>query len=153
MCVGAFISIPLPGAVPFTLQTAVIYFAALYLSKKECFFSILIYILTGVIGLPVFSGGSSGLGALFGPTGGFIFGFLVMAFVIGTFNDSAYFSIIIGTFVLYICGVTWFMIKMNADLYTALTYCVFPFILSDTVKALAANSAYILLKRYKTANY
>ena len=71
----AQISIPLPGGVPLTLQTFAVSLAGILLGSKKGFISILVYVLMGAIGLPVFSGFSAGIGAIVGPTGGFILSF------------------------------------------------------------------------------
>ena len=71
----AQISIPLPGGVPLTLQTFAVSLAGILLGSKKGFISILVYVLMGAIGLPVFSGFSAGIGAIVGATGGFILSF------------------------------------------------------------------------------
>ena len=78
LCICAWISLPL-GALTFTLQTFAIFLALLTLGGKWGSVSILVYIFLGAMGLPVFSGFQGGLGALFGPTGGCIFGFMLTA--------------------------------------------------------------------------
>ena len=74
-------SIPL-GLVPITLQTFVVGLLATVLRPRESFFSILLYLILGFIGLPVFTGGASGVGVLFGPTGGFLVAFLLIGWLI-----------------------------------------------------------------------
>ena len=78
----AQIAVPL-GLVPFTLQTVGIIAAALLLPRKNAVLAILAYILLGLVGLPVFSGGRAGLGILAGPTGGFLYGFIPAAWLAG----------------------------------------------------------------------
>jgi len=80
--VGAYILIPLPP-VPITLQTLFLNLAASLLGGYLGALSQVVYILLGIIGLPVFAGGKAGLGVLFGPTGGYLFGFVLAAFVVG----------------------------------------------------------------------
>lgn len=80
MSVSAWISVPL-GPVPFTLQTFVMVFAFLVLSPRECIASITGYLVLGAIGAPVFSSMRGGIGILAGPTGGFLWGFLLGAAV------------------------------------------------------------------------
>ena len=79
ICISAWITIP--GTVPFTLQTFAIFFTLGLLGAKRGMLSILIYILIGMIGLPVFSSFNSGLGVIAGPTGGYIIGFIFSSFV------------------------------------------------------------------------
>ncbi|MEG2725948.1 MAG: biotin transporter BioY [Eggerthellaceae bacterium] len=78
MTAAAWITVPF-GPVPFTLQTFVMVFALLALTPKECLASIGGYLLIGAVGLPVFSAMRGGIGVLAGPTGGFLWGFLLGA--------------------------------------------------------------------------
>ncbi|MGI6106279.1 MAG: biotin transporter BioY [Raoultibacter sp.] len=80
MTVTAWITIPI-GMVPVTLQVFVVIFALLVLSPKQYFMSLVIYIALGAVGLPVFSGMRGGLGVIMGPTGGFLWGFIIAAAV------------------------------------------------------------------------
>ena len=73
--------ITVPAAVPFTLQTFAIFFVLSLLGGKRGTIAILVYILLGAVGLPVFSGFNGGLGALLGTTGGYIFGFLFIGLI------------------------------------------------------------------------
>ena len=80
ICISSYISFPLPFTpTMITAQTIAINLVALILTPKQSFIVVLLYIFLGAFGLPVFSGGTSGFGRLFGPTGGFILGFLVIA--------------------------------------------------------------------------
>ena len=81
---GAYLIIPLPP-VPITLQTLFVWgLAGALLGARLGALSQLVYLLIGIIGLPVFAGGKAGLGVLFGPTGGYLIGFVAGAWVIGT---------------------------------------------------------------------
>lgn len=80
LAVSAWVAIPL-GPVPFTLQTFVLAFALLVLRPSECFAALCAYLVLGAIGVPVFSGMRGGLGMLAGPTGGFLWGFVLGAAV------------------------------------------------------------------------
>lgn len=138
--------ISIPFAVPFTLQTFAIYITCVILGGKQGFFTILIYMALGAIGLPVFSGFKGGLGALLGPTGGYIAGFLIIALVIWIstriFNTKL--TVIIassalGLILLYAFGTIWFMYvyiqtKGAISLMSVLSMCVFPFIIPDIIK-------------------
>ena len=78
------ISVALPTAVPITLQTLAIYLIACLMTPNHAFYTVLCYLIMGAIGLPVFSNFNSGMGALIGPTGGFLFSFPIMALVMST---------------------------------------------------------------------
>jgi len=153
MCVGALITVPLPFTpVPITLQTLVIMFAALYLPKKQCLTGIIVYILIGIAGLPVFSGGRSGLGVLFGPTGGFMMAFPLMAFSIAVVFDilkaktsiyaAAVAAVVAGNIPLFVCGSVWFALIQSVSPLNAFLMCVLPYLPGDAVKAVAAVSTY-----------
>ena len=83
MAVGAWIAIPMPWGVSFTLQTLMMALAGYLLGPGLAPLAVVIYILLGLVGLPVFTGFNSGPGVLSGPTGGYIWGFIPMAFFCG----------------------------------------------------------------------
>jgi biotin transport system substrate-specific component len=78
LAVSALITIPF-GPIPFTLQTVLVYLIGLLLSPLQGFVTLATYLLLGAVGLPIFSGATGGFGKLFGPTGGFLFGFMLAA--------------------------------------------------------------------------
>ena len=87
---GAYIQIPIPfSPVPVTLQVFFVLLAGSMLKSKWGSLSMVVYTLLGVAGLPVFAGGSSGMGVLLGPTGGYIFGFILAAYLIGKLSEKA----------------------------------------------------------------
>jgi biotin transport system substrate-specific component len=138
--------ISIPAAVPFTLQTFAVFLTAGLLGGKRGTLTVLVYILLGAIGLPVFSGFTGGIGHLLGPTGGYIIGFifsaLVMWFAENRFGKSLKVlaaSMVIGLIVCYAFGTAWFMAVYTKEtgeigLMTALGWCVFPYIIPDAVK-------------------
>ena len=139
--VGAYIIIPLPP-VPITLQTLFLGLAGTLLGGRLAALSQVIYLLLGIIGLPVFAGGKSGLGVLFGPTGGYLIGFVVAAFVIGRLvalkNRPGFvwicFSLTAGMAVIYTLGVLQLSLVARLTLPKALTVGVLPFLPGDAVK-------------------
>ena len=145
--------ISIPAAVPFTLQTFAVFFLLGLLGGKRTTISVIIYILLGAIGIPVFSGFKGGFGALIGPTGGYIVGFVIMGLLYMLFEKIAgekmkklpfsIFVMILGLFVCYAFGTVWFMIVYAGQsgpigLGTALGWCVIPFIIPDLIKLAAA---------------
>jgi len=143
---GAYILIPLP-LVPITLQTFVMYLAASVLGGHLGALSQIVYILLGVIGLPVFAGGKAGLGVLVGPTGGYLVGFVIGAYIIGKMAESRkhsgyvwiVLSLIAATVVVYICGVAQLSVVANFSLKKAITVGVIPFLIGDVIKIAAAT--------------
>jgi biotin transport system substrate-specific component len=136
--------------VPFTLQTFGVFIAVYLLGGKRGTISVLVYILLGAVGLPIFAmsadGTAGGLGKLTGTTGGYIIGFLFSALVMWACEKIlgkklwAYaVSMVLGLIVCYAFGTAWFMVvyarNNNAmQLMSVLSLCVFPFIIPDLVK-------------------
>lgn len=152
--------ISIPTTVPFTLQTFGVFMAVGLLGGKKGTVSVLVYILLGAVGVPVFAGFSSGIGVLFGTTGGYIVGFLLSGLVYwamtAAFGEKLPIMIIamaLGLLVCYAFGTAWFMIvyaKNTAPigLMTALGWCVFPFIIPDCIKIALAIVLTKQLKKY-----
>ena len=142
--VMAQISIPMPMGVPKTMQTFAITLAGVILGSKKGGLSILVYVLLGAIGVPVFAGFSGGVQNLIGPTGGFIISFPIMAYVIGLGVEHRkkkgmfVLMLILGTVLNYVVGVAMFCIIMNSSVMTGITACVLPFIPTAIIKAVVA---------------
>ncbi|MDD5863459.1 MAG: biotin transporter BioY [Firmicutes bacterium] len=144
MAVCSWISIP--AAVPFTLQTFGVFLAVSVLGGKRGTLAVVLYLLMGVVGLPVFAGFSGGAGVLLGSTGGYIVGFVFLALVmwamerlVGTKTWTLALSMVLGLGVCYAFGTAWFMLVYArttgpVGLWTALGWCVFPYIPVDLVK-------------------
>lgn len=147
--VGGFISIPL-GPVPITLQTIFVLLSGLILGAKLGALSQIIYIILGLIGLPIFAGGTGGLTSVVSPTFGFLISFVAAAYVIGKLTEKSkslstiIYSVLIGSFLIYLIGVPYFyfiftsFLGKTIDFYTALKYACIPFIPGDIVKAVIA---------------
>ena len=148
MAVSAWVTIPI-GPVPITLQMFAITFSILVLTPKQCMAAIAGYVVLGAIGVPVFSGMRGGFGVLAGPTGGFIWGFIVGAAVAcavlalfrshGVDNIAvAAFCGILFTVTSYICGWAQYMSIAHVDPMAAFAVTVAPFALIDLCKVVAA---------------
>lgn len=151
--VCSIISIPLPfSPVPVNLALLSVYLAGGLLGAKYGALSQVIYVLLGAIGLPVFHNLTGGLAILTGPTGGFLIGYIVAAFLVGliyhrdpTPTPSLHFpfvrlaaGIAVGLFLCFMLGTLWFINISGSNLSSALVLCVFPFIPGDILKILAA---------------
>jgi len=151
--IGAYIIIPLP-LVPITLQTFVMYLAASLLGGYLGALSQIVYILLGIIGLPVFAGGKAGLGVLIGPTGGYLIGFIIGAYIAGRMIESRkhsgyvwiVLSLIVATVVLYICGVAQLSLVAHLSLKKAIAVGVLPFLIGDAIKIVAATLLIVKIK-------
>ena len=152
--------ISIPSVVPFTLQTFAVFCALGFLGWGCGGLAVAAYILLGAFGLPVFSGFVGGVGHLFGPTGGYIWGFLLSAALYGLVKKllgkarfSDFFAMLTGLVGCYAFGTVWFVrVYSGGDMsyLSALSICVLPFIIPDLVKIFIACR---LVKRIKPHIY
>ena len=146
ICVLAPMSIPI-GPVPISFTNLAIYLALYVLGTKRGTISFLCYLLIGVVGLPVFSGFTGGIGKLMGPTGGYIIGFIPLAIISGLaiekFNNKfvQFAGFVLGVAVCYAFGTAWFCYVAGASLQKAMSLCVIPFIPGDIAKIVIAMFA------------
>lgn len=156
MAVCAWISTPkTPISVPFTLQTFALFAALTILGGRRGLWTVAVYLLMGLVGLPVFTGFQGGPGVLLGTTGGYIIGFIGSALVywlltarLGTRLPVMVCGCLLGMLVYYAFGTAWFLVLYTAakgpiSLAAALAACVVPFIVPDLLKMALA----ILLAR------
>ncbi|MBI4845930.1 MAG: biotin transporter BioY [Candidatus Omnitrophica bacterium] len=151
---GAFIYLPLPFTpVPITLQTFCVLLSAAFLKKNDGILSQVIYIGLGAIGLPVFSLAQGGLAKLFGPTGGYILGFVFSAFVLARAleyyrvkTELSFFRVLtamsLSVAVIYLCGGIWLSFFMKYSFSQVVMLGVMPFIPGETIKVAAAAAIY-----------
>ena len=144
-CVTAHISFPLPFTPGYvTALTFAMSLAAYLLSPRQTFTIILLYILMGAVGLPVFANGE-GLSRLLGPVGGFYFAWLVAYPLLSLAKGAtpnlkryALMNILIAVPITYVGGLISMILVLHVELWEALTMAVFPFIFGDVVKAIAS---------------
>jgi biotin transport system substrate-specific component len=160
--VGTFLKIPLPP-VPITLQTFFVILAGLLGGMSFGFMATLLYLLLGLIGLPVFTSGG-GLSALIGPTSGYLISMLFASAIAGFFSDRAkaednrikhLILCAIGGFLalvfIYSCGVSWLKISLSLDWSKALSIGLYPFIVGAIVKlGVALIITYNFKERFDT---
>lgn len=139
-----------PASVPFTLQTFGVCCAVRLLGGRQGACAVLVYLLLGAVGLPVFAGFTGGLGVLLGATGGYLLGFLLMALtawgvgrLLGRGWVAGVAALTAGLLVCYAFGTGWFMWFYGrhtgpVGLGTALSWCVWPFVFPDLAKILLA---------------
>ena len=159
ICVLAPLSLPV-GPVPVSLCTFAIILAAIVLGWKRSVISVLVYMLLGAIGVPVFAGYSAGAAALVGPTGGYLLGYLPLAVLTGWFADhySDIFSLVVGmvlgTAILYALGTLWLAKQLQMSFREGLAAGVIPFIPGDAAKIVITVLLGPLLKNtLKKAGY
>lgn len=145
-CISAYIIIPIPfSQSPIALQTLVVNLIAFLLPPKQACLTMLAYIGIGMIGVPVFTGGTAGPGKMFGPTGGYIWGFAVAAVLIAWLKGNHYdfkrfaaVAIVLGIPSIYLLGVVQLKLVTGMPWEAAVMSGVLPFIPLDIVKCLAA---------------
>ncbi|MCI5878926.1 MAG: biotin transporter BioY [Lachnospiraceae bacterium] len=144
ICILAPFSLPI-GPVPISFTNLAIYIALYVLGMKRGTISYLIYLLIGLVSVPVFSGFTGGPQKLFGPTGGYLIGFIPMAVIAGIVIDKCmkkwYFcllAMIAGTWVCYLFGTAWLAFQANMTFKAALAAGVIPFIIEDLIKMVLA---------------
>ena len=154
----AWLSVPTQP--PFTMQTFGVFLTLLLLGAKDGTIAIGLYILLGALGVPVFSGFNGGMGALMGPTSGYIVGFLLMCLIFGLLCGKGAglwlkaLALLLGLAVCYAFGTLWF-VKVYGDMkgpistLSALSMCVFPFIVPDLAKLALALWAGKRLEKYR----
>ena len=137
--------ITVPYTVPFTAQTFGVFLILKVLGGGRGTAAIALYIALGAVGLPVFSGFGAGIGALSGPTGGYIAGFLLTALIyrlmLPNRKSPAAEALVCfaGLAACYAAGTAWFSIRMGTDAPHALLLCVVPYLIPDLVKLAAAT--------------
>jgi biotin transport system substrate-specific component len=148
---GAYIRIPLPFTpVPITLQTFFIMLAGAILGKRLGLLSQVGYLFVGIFGLPVFTGGLYGLARLFGPTGGYLIGFALAAYLIGWLlgksNEVSFLGIswamFLGEVALFATGTLWLTIVLRVSFWQGVILGVLPFIPGEIIKLFAAAVIY-----------
>ena len=155
IAVGSFLSIPL-GPVPFSMQPLFIMLAGFLLGWPHGMIAALLFVAAGSIGLPVFAGGKSGLAVLFGPTGGYLIGFVLAAGAIGLLTQArkteqtpgwalGLLAGLAGLALLYACGVLNLIRVLDIGWHKALTIGFLPFILQDLVKLVMAVATWRIM--------
>jgi biotin transport system substrate-specific component len=141
---GAYIAIPI-GPVPIVLQNLFVMLTGLLLGGRWGLISIGVYLLAGAVGLPVFAGGTGGIGKFVGPTGGYLMGFAAAAYLVGMISERGRGRVIVdvlamiaGTAVIYAFGVTWLKVITGMGLSEAIGVGMLPFLIGDCIKIAAA---------------
>ncbi len=153
VCIVAPLALPI-GEVAISLGSFIIYIVAIVGGRKLGVSAVILYILVGAVGAPVFAGFVGGAHRLVGATGGFIVGYIPCAYLIAFFSERLNYSklshvlgMLSGTAVLYIMGTLWFMFVMDVGIMTALAACVLPFLPLDALKMVLAPLVALPLRR------
>ncbi len=143
VCVIAPFSVPLPGEVPLSLANLMLLLAVCLLGVRLGTVCAVLYLLLGLVGVPVFAGFGAGLGKLLGPTGGYLLGYVPMVLLAGCIvrgNRARWgvrlLGLLLGMAVDYLIGTLWFCYVTGTGVSAALLACVLPFLPGDILKAL-----------------
>lgn len=139
--------------VPITLGTMAVLMAGAVLGHRHGALAMLIYVLLGAAGLPVFAMARGGASVIAGPGGGFILGYIATAFVVGLLTEKwghsfrvLALSMAAGCLTVYLCGLVWFIGLTGTGIVPAMAMCMFPFLPGDVVKVLLGA---FLVGRYR----
>lgn len=159
IAVCSWILIPVEP-VPFTLQTFAVFVTAGLLGSKRGAISVVVYVLLGLVGVPVFSKFGAGLSVIAGPTGGYIVGFIFTVVITGIIikaskkmNNTGRIimmavAMAVGDIVCFAIGTIWFMVIMKTGLVATLGLCVFPYIIPDLIKIVVAVIVVDRMRKY-----
>lgn len=153
-CVVGPISVPI-GPVPISLMTLVLYLSIYAIGYGYAIIACVLYLVLGMVGLPVFSGFQGGIGKLAGPTGGYLIGYIPMLLIGGVIialvgkrktptkhviitRIAEAVGLVIATLALYVLGTAWFVISSGTPVGAALGLCVVPFLPGDIAKIVIA---------------
>jgi biotin transport system substrate-specific component len=142
--VGSFLFVPI-GPVPIVLQNMFVFLAGILLGSRWGLASVSVYLLAGICGLPVFAGGTGGIGRFLGPTGGFLLGYLPAVILIGSITERRpgsmlwdVVAMLLGSAALYACGVAWLVSVTGMTFAKAAAVGMLPFLPGDALKIAAA---------------
>lgn len=149
LCVVSQIAIPMPSAVPITLQILMVAMSGYILGVTRSLLSIFLYVSIGALGLPVFSSFNGGISALVGPTGGFIWGFFAVAFLCALFANTrlAIPFGIISIFVCHFMGIIQYMLVSKVTFWASLLNVSLPYVIKDIVLVVVAYFVAIKIKK------
>ena len=153
LCIISPWAVPV-GPIPISLATFGIYLISAVGGWRSGTLAVIVYLLIGTVGAPVFAGFRGGAQTILGPTGGYLMGYIVCALCVGDASDrfdgrrpACLIGMIVGTILLYALGTIWYMSQTSSALEPALLLCVLPFLPGDAVKIAAACVLAPLLRR------
>jgi len=139
--VGAYIYVPI-GPVPIVLSTLFVILSGLLLGSRWGLTSMALYLLVGAIGIPVFAGGKGGFAHFLGPTGGYLFGYLLASWITGFISERSrglmildILAVVVGSLTIYGLGVPWLKMVTHMSWQKTLIAGALPFVIGDAVKA------------------
>lgn len=156
LSVSSYLSFPLPFTPTMvTAQTIMINVISLLMTPQQAFITVMLYLLIGLLGFPVFAGGASGLASIISPSGGFLLAFLVAAPLMSmmkqrvatNFKRYLQLTIFIGMPIIYLIGAVWMSVVAHMGFIATLNAAVLPFVIGDTLKCMIASKLALRLER------
>jgi biotin transport system substrate-specific component len=152
LSVLSILQIPMPSGVPITLQTFAVALCGYLLGRKKGTLCVVLYLLLGIIGVPVFTGMTAGLARIFGFTGGFLYGFLFLAFFCGQgirshHKISAILFGLVGLLICHLLGSFHYSIIADMDFLPAFALVSLPYLLKDILSVIGAYIAAMILRK------
>lgn len=155
LSITAYISFPIPFTpILITAQTVVINLIGLTLNPKKSVTTILVFLLIGTIGIPVFSGGRAGIGILVGPSGGYFLGFVIAVFAMSylrgnkiDFKRYLFLTIVVGTPIIYFFAAMWMSYYNGSTIIDTIKIAILPFIVGDIIKGFIASIIAVRLNK------
>lgn len=145
------------GPIPVTLSLFAVLLCGIVLSWKQSFLSVLLFLLLGLCGLPIFAGWQSGVAAFLGPTGGYLWSFLLVAPLVSFLSQTtalrrlSFFGALLACLcalpVCYLCGTLQFSLLSGRSYGESLSLCVIPFLLPDLLKSVVAAALGLPLRK------
>lgn len=144
LCIFAPIAVPV-GTVPVTMSLFAVILASVVLGTKKSVITVCVYLLLGLVGVPVYSFFTAGIQILLGPTGGYLWSYIFVAVICGWVSEInrnnkclTFIGVILSLVLCYICGTLQFMLVCKTGISEAIGICVAPFVVFDFIKAFAA---------------
>ena len=152
LAVLSILQIPMPSGVPVTLQTFAVSLCGYVLGARRGTLCVALYLLLGIIGLPVFTGMTAGIGRIFGFTGGFLYGFLPLALACGLGSRAhhpaaAFLSGLLGLAICHLLGAVHYSIVAGCGVWQAFLLGSLPYLIKDVLSVAGAQAVALLLRK------
>lgn len=152
LAVLSILQIPMPSGVPVTLQTFTVSLCGYVLGARRGTLCVALYLLLGIIGLPVFTGMTAGIGRIFGFTGGFLYGFLPLALACGLGSRvhhpaAAFLSGLLGLAICHLLGAVHYSIVAGCGVWQAFLLVSLPYLIKDVLSVAGALAAALILRK------
>lgn len=152
LAVLSILQIPMPSGVPITLQTFAVALCGYCLGKKNGTLCVALYLILGFVGVPVFTGMTAGIGKLFGYTGGFLYGFLFLAFFCGLGSQLKNHAVgvlvgVVGLLICHVLGAFHYSVIAAIGFGPAFLLVSVPYLVKDVLSVIGALVVALVIKK------